>query len=289
MIQTPGIIFEVASMSGKPYQLDPLAYADPETYLRETIEPFIKQGATRVFMHRMFGETVPGDKPMEYDSMLTMMNEKGNDERRYATEMFGKFHALMRKHPTVQPVIYIGSMADDTMLKLESEGHTKEWARRVWSALTAFGLMQWPLAPHYVFDAQSASLSESHTEQQWAALCLIGEAIGWHRVSMESLPHPSRPDQWGTPAYVWENDWNKVMGDEPWQRKPEMLGDVTRVLNGHGWGDWKDNGGVPAFLLDCHERGHVAFVSPRVLELNGLSLMDAVEQANKMYLDGEGY
>lgn len=284
-IQTPGVSFLLASQDkSKPYRLRPelwdLKDRGPAWFFENKVQPFVDQGVTDIFLHRMFGETAT-DGPQDFDTW-EKMNEAGGQAEQYAQVMLVAFFRFFQR-AEAQPFVYLGSFQADT---LSETSNGEKWFDRVWSQVDPFikyGVV-YGVAPHFIFDHASAYKLDS---REWSAFKSIRRVLR-DRVSIESLPHPDNPEQWKLPSWATELDYQNKQGDPNAAhfRTPEMLGHVTRMLDVPGYKKhWEDNGGVPAFLVDCHRKGHRAFIAdglPRRVEMTIDDMCEAAQKALKM-------
>ena len=284
-MNSPGIYFEMASGARTlRHQIDPTLYRDPREWFRRIVEPFVAQGCTDMLFHQMYGRTTAGqNNAMDYTNYLDLHSTGDEDDRKYAETVTAELHRFAVNNPQVRISIYVGAIWGPPMRRELDNGNFGGWISRVGWPFVPFHDYEWPQPLHFVFDAVH-DLNINDTE--WRTYQSIRAALGPERVLGEAMPRPERPEQWGQASLTLERDYQAHADFD----HPERLGEVTRVLNGAdgGWSHWEAmprSSGITAtelFLLDCRREGHDSYVSPAMLERDGLGYKEAIERVDKI-------
>jgi hypothetical protein len=128
-IQTPGVSFLLASQDkSKPYRLRPelwdLKDRGPAWFFENKVQPFVDQGVTDIFLHRMFGETA-ADGPQDFDTWAKMLEAGGEAEQYVQMMLIALFRFFQRTGD--QPFVYLGSFQSDTLSAMDED---QKWRER---------------------------------------------------------------------------------------------------------------------------------------------------------------
>ena len=281
-MNSPGIYFEMASGSRSlRHQIDPTLYRDPREYFRRIVEPFALQGCTDMLFHQMYGRTTSGQNDaMDYKAHFDLTMKGHDEDKQYADKVTAELHRFAVNNPQVRISIYIGAIWGPPMRGMIG---TAGWANMLGWPFIPFNQYEWPQPLHYVFDAVH---DLNINDIEWNAYQSIRNALGPRRVLGEAMPRPERPEQWGQASLTLERDYQKHANFD----HPERLGEVTRVLNGAagGWDHWEGvprSSGITAtelFLLDCRREGHDSYVSPAMLNRDGMEYKEAIERVDRI-------
>ena len=278
-IKMPGVGYMISSQTpSHPYQIRPDLWnldKGPRAFFNGTVLSYVNEGINQFLFHRPFGEQVIGDANQDYDSLATMLESADPHARDYTQLMLREIINFFIKHPHTQPSIYIGSMITPKVQVLREAGHISNWSKRISSAILPFE--QSNIKFNYVFDFASGFDPDS---PEWYAWTLL-HAMMPNRIEMEATPHPDKPDQWGMPSWIVEDIW---------QRRKDtyvdgQLGKVTRWITGpqelnEYWP--QQSGGIVGFILDCHIRGHICFISDNMERHFGMTIPEARDQAQRI-------
>ena len=280
-MNNPGIYFEMASGSRSlRHQIDPTLYRDPREYFRRIVEPFALQGCTDMLFHQMYGRTTSGQNTaMDYTNYYDLILGD-EDDRKYAETVTAELHRFAVNNPQVRISIYIGAIWGPPM---RSRVGTNDWVNLLGAPFVPYNQYEWPQPLHFVFDAVH---DLNINDIEWNAYQSIRNALGPRRVLGEAMPRPERREQWGQASLTLERDYQAHADFD----HPERLGAVTRVLNGAdgGWSHWEAvprSSGITAtelFMLDCRREGHDSYVSPAMLERDGLGYKEAIERVDRI-------
>lgn len=297
-VQMPGIMFLCGSNTApdRPYQLRPELWdidrRGPRHFFKHTVMPHIDGGADRIMLHRMFGEPTRGNA-QDFDTYQQMLESGDANARDYTLLMMRETMNFCSQN-NLQLNVYLGSFRVSSMQRLL--GVFRKWSTRVMSQiypyLTAAASADQDLYHNirFIFDHASTY------KKWWPEWIMIRHLLNFfgERAAIEAMPQPGYDHQYGVASWLRESLYQFYQFDSPNRdrhfRTPEMLGPVTRYLASIRSYEriWAHNGGLEAFVLDCHNQGHDCFIGDTVLNHLDLKLSQVRDAAQALLSQSDG-
>jgi len=282
----PSIAFILGSITrnaNNDYQLRSALWDNPGAFFRNTVRPFAEQGYD-IFLHRLFGEGIRGDRYMDIDTLYQMIERGHADARDYAKSTARETVQLADDFPDIQITVYIGAMLQPRVRQLFLDGKLDQWAEQI--EYTIKSLSRWQTGGKPFKFVLDAAATYSTGSPEWAATReLMRRYPGL--ISIESLPNPRYSGQWGLPSVALYRHYKRFQSDaaSPLFRTPEMLGEVTVGLWDHPSFEADFNNDLASFLVWCEREGVKPEISDEVISHATMSIEDSMTEANSRIAD----
>lgn len=220
--------------------------------LRREIDAAYEFGFRVVFIHRPFGEPDAADV-MDADARVD------NGTLQLVREYDGFQASLLRTHPDLHLVAYVGSLRDRDMAARLGRGDHAAWIDRARRAYL-------PLIDHprvHIGLDHAATYPTGHPMMAWCDLLLSLKRMQGAECVIESMP---REDQRGYVGFTTEGAWH----EHPDKRRLPERGGV-RWFNGKALHMRLHDADPRQWLKDCKATGTIPCIDWRFIERFGLA------------------